>query len=149
MTCVCGAQFDTYPSQTRTGRGKFCSKACQYANATRPSGLRYEIKVINRAWIKPGTVMPKEAASPGWRGDQVGYQRLHRWIRLHRGTPTECEHCGTTEGLIEWANKSHEYRRDLTDWLSLCRRCHRRHDRGFRGVATAKYGAGNLAGYAR
>lgn len=71
--------------------------------------------------------VPTGAAHYEWKGDGVGYRSLHVWVRRHRGAPTECERCGATEG-IEWANLSHEYRRDLADWIALCRRCHAQHD---------------------
>lgn len=29
---------------------------------------------------------------------------------------------------IHWANRSHKYLRDLTDWTALCIPCHRKHD---------------------
>lgn len=148
-TCVCGKKFTVYPSRAADGRGKFCSNACKYANASRPPGLHYEIKVQNRAWLKPGHDQPRGADAAGWRGEEVGYQALHRWVKKQFGSPPNCERCGTDEGLIDWANKSHEYRRALDDWLRLCRRCHWAHDQGFRGVATKKYGAYNLFGYAR
>lgn len=65
---------------------------------------------------------------PSWRGDAASYSALHAWVRRHKPKPDACEHCGT-DGPLEWANKSHEYRRDLDDWLALCRRCHRAYDR--------------------
>jgi len=63
-----------------------------------------------------------------WKGDKVGYEGLHQWVKLKRGKPTKCEHCGR-KGYCEWANKSHEYKRELDDWLSLCKRCHIKYDR--------------------
>lgn len=53
-TCPCGVIFEVQPGRIADGRGKFCSKACQYANYVRPSGLTYNIKVVNRGWRKPG-----------------------------------------------------------------------------------------------
>jgi len=62
-----------------------------------------------------------------WKGDKVGYDALHDWVKRRLGRPTKCEHCGT-DGLtgkqIHWANKSGEYLRDLSDWLRLCKHCH-------------------------
>jgi hypothetical protein len=64
-----------------------------------------------------------------WKGDAVGLAALHDWVVRHKGTPQQCDHCGTTDRKwYDWANKSHEYKRDLDDWLRLCRSCHRRHD---------------------
>lgn len=67
--------------------------------------------------------------SPQWKGDAVGYSALHRWVRKNYTEPDGCEHCGTTEAALEWANVSGDYRRDRDDWLALCRSCHRALDR--------------------
>lgn len=68
---------------------------------------------------------------PFWKGDNVKYYALHSWIARKLGKPTKCEHCGK-DGLkgkyINWANKSQEYKRDLDDWLRLCRPCHSQYD---------------------
>ena len=52
--CICGNEFNTIPSRLKEKRGKFCSKKCQYENATRPNGLKYVIKVVNKGWVKKG-----------------------------------------------------------------------------------------------
>jgi hypothetical protein len=64
-----------------------------------------------------------------WKGAEVGYDALHAWVVRWRGRPQRCEHCGTTEDKqYDWANVDHHYRRNLKDWIRLCRSCHRRHD---------------------
>jgi hypothetical protein len=63
-----------------------------------------------------------------WKGDKVGYLALHSWVRRHLGKPNRCDFCGLEEengNKFEWANKSGNYLRDLTDWLRLCVSCHR------------------------
>jgi len=66
-----------------------------------------------------------------WKGDEVGMTALHLWVVRRLGKPDTCEHCGKS-GLkgaqIHWANKSHEYKRELSDWLRLCVSCHRHYD---------------------
>lgn len=56
-----------------------------------------------------------------------GYRNLHKQITKLFGRPTKCEYCGK-DGLvghkIHWASKSGEYKKDLTDWVRLCVRCH-------------------------
>lgn len=65
-----------------------------------------------------------------WKGDEVGYFALHVWVVRNLGRPSGCEHCGTTEKRkYEWANRSHEYKRDLTDWIRLCVPCHKAYDK--------------------
>lgn len=67
-----------------------------------------------------------------WKGSRVSYSGLHHWVVRNLGKPTVCEHCGK-QGLkgryIDWANKSHEYRRSLDDWIRLCRPCHKAYDK--------------------
>lgn len=66
-----------------------------------------------------------------WKGEDVGYDALHDWIKRKLGQPTKCEECGKdglTRHKIHWANVDHEYKRDLKDWLRLCSSCHRKYD---------------------
>jgi len=39
----------------KSKKGKYCKK-CRYKHATRPSGLKYEIKKENKAWYKKGSI---------------------------------------------------------------------------------------------
>ncbi|MCH7730870.1 hypothetical protein IID21_05170 [Patescibacteria group bacterium] len=77
-----------------------------------------------------------EEKALAWKGNEVGYGGLHMWVKKHLGRPDTCEHCGVN-GLsgreIHWANKSGEYKRDLSDWLRLCVPCHRKYDGVERG----------------
>jgi hypothetical protein len=77
-----------------------------------------------------------------WKGDGVGYYALHDWVYRTLGEhPKQCEQCGkvgktnNNRWTIQWANKSHTYKRDIHDWIALCRKCHFRHD-----IATQKIG---------
>ena len=48
------------------------------------------------------------------------------------GKAHKCVDCGkdkTTPKSIHWANKSHEYLRELSDWMQLCAKCHKRYDK--------------------
>lgn len=73
---------------------------------------------------------------PKWRGEDGNTTATHRWVnKLKGGRPTVCEWCKARplpakdgRSRIEWANLSHEYRRDLDDWAALCQSCHRRYD---------------------
>lgn len=70
-----------------------------------------------------------------WKGNDVGYFGLHRWLYKHLGQPEYCEHCGKIgekrNGVwnIQWANLSGYYKRERTDWLWLCAKCHSAYDR--------------------
>lgn len=69
---------------------------------------------------------------PDWKGDKAGYRALHIWIVRRLGKAKKCEKCGkeiTSPKSIQWANKDHKYRRNLTDWISLCVKCHKKFDK--------------------
>lgn len=64
-----------------------------------------------------------------WKGDNVGYCALHKWVSKELGKPAVCEYCGTTTAKkFEWASKNHEYKRNLEDWVRLCTKCHKSYD---------------------
>lgn len=86
-----------------------------------------------RPWRK-GVPIPSMRGDnhPKWKGDDVSYGALHSWVARHLGKPSTCEHCEKTElkgQSIHWANKSHEYKRELDDWLRLCVACHSEYDK--------------------
>lgn len=67
---------------------------------------------------------------PGWKGEKVKYRALHSWIERRLGTPKCCANCSTTSSKrFSWANISHTYKRDLSDWIRLCGSCHSKYDR--------------------
>ena len=77
------------------------------------------------AWnkgIKTGIV------PPNFKGDFVGYDALHQWIYRHKGKPIICEFCGSKDRKLTWANKSGNYKRNLSDFMSLCYSCHKKFD---------------------
>jgi hypothetical protein len=61
---------------------------------------------------------------PMFKGDNVGYYALHCWVKYYLGKP---KHCSNNRNHLSkryvWANISGEYRRDLSDWHSLCNSC--------------------------
>src|SRR4030042_3557487 len=78
-----------------------------------------------------------ESLNPQWRGDKVGYGCLHRWVERKLGKPNKCDKCSSADAKrYEWANISGEYKRDLTDWIRLCKSCHNLFD----GNVTCKNG---------
>jgi hypothetical protein len=58
-----------------------------------------------------------------------GYSRLHRWVRKLKGNPTYCSfNKNHTAKRFEYANISKEYKKDISDYISLCPSCHRKYD---------------------
>jgi len=87
-----------------------------------------EIKKGQRIGIK--TEFKKGQIPWNWKGDEVGYAALHSWIKRKLGKPNKCQNpkCKHKTEIFDWANKSGKYKRDLNDWIRLCRSCHRSYD---------------------
>lgn len=104
-----------------------------------PSG-NFNHKFIPGTGFKKGNT---EEKSINWRGDNVGYFALHKWVRKWKGHAKCCENCGKKGKRIgrmwniEWSNCDHRYRRVLEDYIGMCRSCHKKYDyslkRKFRG----------------
>jgi hypothetical protein len=62
-----------------------------------------------------------------WKGEDVGYGSLHRWIERHKPKPALCMRCHKRP-LYDLANISGKYKRDINDFEWLCRRCHMNDD---------------------
>ena len=62
-----------------------------------------------------------------WKGDEVSYRALHSWVRRHKTKPKFCEVCKTNEPK-DVANKSGSYKRDVEDYIWICRKCHMKSD---------------------
>jgi len=58
-----------------------------------------------------------------WVGDKIGYEGVHGWIKKRLKNPMICS-CCKKSGKVDLANISQEYKRDLSDWEWLCRKCH-------------------------
>ena len=70
-----------------------------------------------------------------WKGNDVGYRALHRWIEQKLGKPNFCEDCRNGKlkpRQYQWANISHKYKRDLNDYKRLCAKCHAKFDKKYR-----------------
>jgi len=104
--CHCGKEFYREPSYVRLGRKKSCSRECGY-------------KVISKKQTGKN--------NPMWKGDKVSYISLHQWVRWHLPKPELCRHCNLV-APYDVANISQEYKRDMSDWIWLCRKCHIKQD---------------------
>lgn len=58
-----------------------------------------------------------------WKGDKVGIDALHTYIRKIFPKPEKCQCCKEAPP-IDLANISGEYKREISDWEWLCRKCH-------------------------
>lgn len=91
--------------------------------------------------FKKGNQVSRGYKNGSWKGDKVKYSGLHKWVRENLGTADHCEKCGLKEvpkGItkygkqrtryFQWANISHKYKRDLTDYKQMCIPCHKLYD---------------------
>lgn len=111
VKCVCGKVFEASTKRIELGRGKYCSKKCMYENRPVPSGIIHH----------------------NWKGEDVGYSAIHSWVKRKLGKPSKCNECGfisSNPNKIHWANISHQYKRDVNDWIRLCASCHKKYDLG-------------------
>lgn len=61
--------------------------------------------------------------------DSSIYHRVHRWVEKNLGKPKVCDFClSDNKKRYDWANVSQEYKYELSDWLRLCRSCHKAFD---------------------
>jgi len=133
-TCVCGNVFEVSEKRLEQGRGKYCSKKCGYKNRVMPKGVKHKFKQPHNNWYSKGSnpwnIGIKGELCSNWKGDNVGYDALHGWVERELGKPKKCTFCGVSDEnkKYEWANKSGKYKRDLTDWIRLCKKCHHKYD---------------------
>jgi len=85
-------------------------------------GVKMGYKKKNQMWKLRKAEMFAEK-NPQWKGDEVGYEALHNWIRRHKPKPEFCEGCGKVPPY-DLANISGEYKRYINDFKWLCRKCH-------------------------
>jgi predicted nucleic acid-binding Zn ribbon protein len=88
----------------------------------------------------------QEDKNPNWRGENAGYNAIHKWVREHKPKPLLCENCGL-EKKLELSNKDHEYQRNLEDYRWLCDKCHYDYDieNGLRSNAEYNFYLGDVA----
>lgn len=121
----CNKEFENYACNIKTSSPS-CSKQCAAFGRIPPS------QKGKTAWNKGTDTFQLQGEKNGvWKGDKVTYRPLHSWVERMLGKPCKCEFClkdGLTGHKIHWANKSHLYKRDLTDWIRLCAKCHKGYD---------------------
>lgn len=69
----------------------------------------------------------KNSYNPMWKGNKVGCNSLHAWIKRRKSKPDLCE-CCKNRAPKDLANISGKYKRDVNDYEWLCRKCHMKKD---------------------
>ena len=118
--CECGCGQPTSIAKQRDPiRGYVPGSPKQFRRGHQNRGKKFSAEVRARM---------SGSNSGQWRGDEVGYSGIHRWLQKHypkTGTCDECKKRTRTEfALIH----GHAYSRNREDYLELCRQCHARYD---------------------
>lgn len=129
----CNIEFDTRPANLKRGKGKFCSVSCAML-------MRKSYVHLEKYKFKKGEY--SENKHWFWKGDKAGYQAIHNWIHKILGKANKCTNTMCvypkknwdgelmkTPKRYEWSNISGTYKRDTSDWTTLCVSCHRKYDR--------------------
>lgn len=136
---TCNREFYVRPYQANDKTRRFCSLKCKGVgrdikgeNNPRWKGglpfcLECKKKLSQRGYKYCLNHRAKGENSSVWKGNKVGYYALHMWVYREKGRPKKCEFCGSGNNLA-WANKSQLYKREIDDWIRLCRKCHYKYD---------------------
>jgi len=62
-----------------------------------------------------------------WKGNKAGIDAIHIWVAKRLKKPKICSQCKKRK-VIDLANINQNYKRNLTDWKWICRRCHMKED---------------------
>lgn len=98
---VCNKEFYLRPAIYKRGR-RCCSVACSD-----------KIRKI-----------PKGKYHPNWKGKNASYGSIHTQMRRIKEKTGKCECCGKKTDFLDLANISQKYKRIISDWEYLCRKCH-------------------------
>jgi hypothetical protein len=117
---ICSKRFLTQKCYLKRGGGKYCSQKCAKVALSKQSAW----------WIKKGVPsigFKNGKLNPMWKGNKVSKSAIHDWIKRRKFKPELCEKCQSRKS-IDLANISQEYKRNLSDWKYICRRCHMEED---------------------
>ena len=109
----------------RKNKAKFCSRSCiRVSNKTRKKMSESRIGIPKSSkWKKNMSISKLGERNPMWKGNKAGLDAIHTYIHSRYPKPKTCEICKKSKP-IDLANISQHYKRELTDWEWLCRRCH-------------------------
>lgn len=107
---VCAKYFIPTNGNVRKGYGIFCNKICH--------GM----------WLSKHN---KGKNNNNWKGNKIGYNRIHGWLRNTFGKANRCESliCTHRSNNYHWALiKGKQYQRKRENFKPLCVSCHRIYD---------------------
>lgn len=96
----------------RENRAKITKRARKYNQAHREQ--------MNKSFRKYKQKMPRDF--------RCFYQKIHRWAR-ETINQDYCTICNDSPSILETANISGQYLKDISDWMILCISCHKLFDK--------------------
>lgn len=123
-----GGHMINVPYPYRPGKYRV-NRICKYCNKQYTAPLSGRILFCDsecyRLWQIGNTIAEKNNS---WKGKEVGYHGIHKWVGRRFTKPDNCERCGEHKELMEWSNNDGKYSRNRKDWEYLCVQCHRKKD---------------------
>lgn len=109
---------------------KYCGRDCSNKSKIGKPGanLGKSFRASPATEFKKGENLNE--SHPLWRGEDAHIKSKHSWVKRHKGKAEQCLNCQVSSETktIDWANIDHKYKRNLDDYISLCRSCHRKFD---------------------
>lgn len=133
-------------------RNNFYKPSLECRNKISKSLIGNKRRVGHKPWITgKKNIWAFAEKNINWKGDNVSYSGLHKRMQRRKGIAQKCEQCGKRKygkNSIHLANKSGKYLSDVSDWIYLCPKCHRRFDLanggGIRGKRNPKVPNGHI-----
>jgi len=95
---------------------------------------RSESAIKNKAFGLNLSTDYKNENNPRWNEKSTDYDGIHGWVRRRLKRPDICPKCGKRPKRMDLCYKDHTkgrkdvYKRDLSMWKYLCRKCHMEED---------------------
>jgi len=64
--------------------------------------------------------------NPTWKGDKASKKAIAIWAKTRLGSPLKCSKCNEDgkKHQLRWVSISGKYKRDLSDFVTICASCH-------------------------
>ena|SRR3990167_1718176 len=130
---TCQKQF--YRSRTQVKEKNYCSHSCCPVWNKGKKGEYHQ----SEETVKSSRIRMKKLYSEGKlktcfkeKSGKLGYRALHNWVERQSGFARDksCLLCKSIK-RVDWANISHEYKKEILDWAPLCRKCHIWYDKNW------------------
>ncbi|OPZ94166.1 MAG: hypothetical protein BWY74_00784 [Firmicutes bacterium ADurb.Bin419] len=101
----------------------FCKKPIS-KNAKQCKSCSNRNRDITDAMREKCRIKKMGSKNPAWKGCDVGYFRMHAWVRKNKQKPKICPMCNKRKPA-EIACMKEKCKRDVGDYIWLCVSCHR------------------------